>query len=463
MARIETAQVVASFERALDSILARVSVSAPDSWPKSIAVAYSGGLDSSVLLHLAHAYVLRRDIRLAAFHVHHGLSPNADDWLAHCEHECIRLAINFDVRRVNLARDDGNGLEAAARIARYAALGEMCRAHRVPFLLTAHHQDDQVETVLLQMLRGAGLAGISGMSDASLAPDLLGDAQTRIVRPLLGLTRVVLADYALASDIGHIEDESNADVRHPRNALRNDLWPLLQTHFPAFRECLARSAQHAQSAQRLLDELAAQDLVLCAQGDELIAERVSGLGADRADNLLRHWLALKGLRMPSSAWLHEARAQLLNACADAQVCVTLDGVDVRRYRNRIMLTASRMTDKPAPVPFCWVGEASRSFPALNGVLYFDVADGGFAPDWLRAQPLSLECHQGGGRLKLVQNQPNKGLKGLYQERGIPAWERRRLPLVYAGAALLFAAGIGQDCRFPQAADGIVLRWERDAA
>ncbi len=463
MARMEATQVVAGFERALDNILARVSVSVADSPRHSLALAYSGGLDSSVLLHLVHSLAAKRGIRLVALHVHHGLSPNADGWLAHCERESARLGVTFDARRVNVARSDGSGPEAAARIARYAALGEMCRAHQVPFLLTAHHLDDQAETVLLQMLRGAGPAGISGMSEAGSAPDLLGDAQTQVVRPLLGIPRFGLKNYADTFGITHIEDESNADVRYPRNALRNEIWPLLQAHFPAFRECVARSAHHAQSAQRLLEQLAQQDLAACRSGNELEVVRLRDLGDERFDNLLRHWLALNGSHMPSTAWLNEARTQLLEACADAQVCVTLDGVHLRRYRNRIMLTSvPPLAEQLAPLVFRWNGEPFIPFPAFGGVLRFEEAESGMDAGWLRQQNLRMDAYRGSVRLKPAPNRPARSLKDHCQDRGIPAWERQRMPLVYAGDALLFASGIGQDCRLPQATSGIVLRWEQGA-
>ncbi|MBS1186333.1 MAG: tilS [Burkholderiaceae bacterium] len=454
--------VTAAFERALERILARVFVCPSDSAP-SIAVAYSGGLDSSVLLHLARECAAQRGIRLLAFHVHHGISPNADDWLTHCRRESERLGIGFDARRVQVAVDDGRGLEAAARSARYAALGEMCRQHRVELLLTAHHQDDQTETVLLQMLRGAGMAGLSGMAETGKAPDLLGDEQILLARPLLDTPRIGLRDIAAARGLAHVEDESNADIHHPRNALRNMIWPLLHAHFPAFRDCIARSAQHAQAAQRLLDELAVQDLAACAKAGGLDAERIRGLSSERSDNLLRHWLAVNGVRMPSSAWLREARSQLLDARDDAQVCVSQDGWQLRRYRSRIVLTT---IDDGAPevasAGFRWVGEGSIRFAAFGGTLHFDLADDGLDPDWLRGQSLRMEHHHGGGRLKPAPNRPGAGLKKLYQERSIPAWERKRLPLVWVGEKLLFAAGIGQDCRFPAARQGISLRWEQHA-
>ncbi len=456
-----TALVVETFRRALDGISARVFVFAPDA-AKTMAVAYSGGLDSSALLYLAQAYAGERGIALSAFHVNHGLSPNANAWLAHCRNVCQQLGVSFDARQASVVDNDGQGVEEAARVARYAALGEMCRLHGAPLLLTAHHQDDQAETVLLQMLRGAGLAGLSGMDEMNIAPELVGDDALIVARPLLSVSRSALAAFVKDSGLQHVEDESNRNLRHPRNALRNEVCPLLAAHFPAYRACLARSARHAQSAQRLLNELAAQDLAACLEGGGLNAERAGELSSDRIANLLRHWLADNGLRPPSTAWLHEARTQLLDARADAQPCVSLGDVELRRYRKRIVITpAAKAGAEIAPVAFRWQSEVSLPFPAHGGTLHFEPADTGFDPDWLRAQPLRIQFRSGGGKLKLAPNRPTRSLKDHYQSFGIPAWERARLPLVFAGEFLLFAAGIGQDCRCPVTDGGIRLRWQMD--
>lgn len=460
----KSASLSKTFKRALEKILARVFVSAPAAISnhdaRSIAVAYSGGLDSSVLLHLAHAYAVEHGITLFAFHIHHGLSLNADAWLAHCRNACAHIGIQFDTRKVTLVDADKNGIEASARSARYAALGELCRQHSVPLLLTAHHQDDQVETVLLQMLRGAGLPGLSGMDEMNAAPELLGDATLLVARPLLSLTRTELTEQTLQNAIAHIEDESNQNLHHPRNALRNEVLPILARYFPAYRECLSRSAQHAVSAKGLLNELAAQDLVTCIDGESIDVSRLRTFSDDRIDNLLRHWFAMRSLRMPSTAWLHQARKQLLDARVGAQVCVTFGDFSLRRYRDRILITpATAETESIAPVVFRWDGEAQMPFPAYGGALHFELAESGIDADWLRQQSLCLQPRSGGEQLKLTENRPSRSLKHHYQALGVPAWERERLPLVYAGKDLLFAAGVGQDCRYPLISSGLHLRWQ----
>src|ERR1700693_2405048 len=291
-----------------------------------VALAYSGGIDSSVLLELAVLYARERGLTLHVFHIHHGLSPNADAWRVHCEQTCAAHGVAFDALQIDLTRSSGSGsgggIEEAARIQRYAALGALCRKHGAKWLLTAHHQDDQAETVLLQLLRGTGVAGLSGMDAANTAPTLLGSADLTMARPLLHIRRSAIEHYAQAHAVAHIEDESNTDTRYARNAVRLQVMPLLAALFPGFQQRFTRTAGHAQSAQRLLIELGAQDLKQCLQGDCLDIVEVKKLDADRIDNSLRYWFGVRGMRMPSSAWLSEMRTQLLEAKADAQLCGT---------------------------------------------------------------------------------------------------------------------------------------------
>ena len=435
-----------------------------------MAIALSGGLDSSALLHLAHAYAREHGSALHAFHVHHGLSPNADAWLAHCEQACAALGVPFAARRVQLDPRAGMGTEAAARKSRYAALGGLCREHDVRLLLTAHHLDDQAETVLLQLLRGSGPAGLSGMDAANAAPGLLDHDALVMARPLLSASREQLAAYVAEHAIPYVDDESNTDPRFARNALRHQVMPALALAFPGFQQRFARSAAHAQSAQRLLTEIAQQDLAACLDGDCLDIGQLRQLSLDRSSNLLRHWFGTRQLRMPSTAWLSEMLTQLLEARYDAQLLVTHPDCHVRRHRDRLYLTP-KLADLPGTredrfdqspgQDFVWQGEPSLAFPAYGGVLHFDVADTGFAPDGLRSQALVSEFRRGGERLKLAPNRSTRPLKYHYQACNIPAWERTRLPVVRTGADLLYAAGIGMDCHHLDGGAGqhVSLRWE----
>jgi len=445
--------------------------------PPSLAVALSGGLDSMVLLRLAHGYARAHGLPLSAFHVHHGLSTNADAWRDHCAAAAAELGVPFDARAVQVEKG-ASGIEAAARKRRYAALGELCRAHGATLLLTAHHLDDQAETVLLQLLRGAGPAGLSGMDAANRAPTLLGDERLVIARPLLQVARVSLEAYARGQGVAWVEDESNLDPRYARNALRHSVMPALALAFPGFQQRLARASSHMQSTQRLLDELADQDLGAClhAQDDDEAIELgyLRGLTRDRVNNLLRRWFSRRRIAMPSTAWLEQMVTQLFNARDGAELLVNHPDCEVRRHRDRLYL-APRLPDlagmrdpedegmivKHAQA-FAWRGEASLAFPDYGGVLHFERAETGFDPAWLQAQPLEIDFRKGGEKLKLAPNRPRRILKHLYQAADVPAWQRTRLPIVSSGFDLLFAAGLGMDCRHVSSGpERIALRWEAD--
>ncbi|HEX8609903.1 MAG TPA: tRNA lysidine(34) synthetase TilS [Telluria sp.] len=466
MNQTTNAALAAQFAQALDALRGQ-----PGDSP-SVAIAYSGGLDSSALLHLAAQYASASDIPLFAFHVHHGISPNADAWLAHCEATCARMGVSFAARRVTLEKTK-SGVEAAARKLRYAALGALCAEHGVRLMLTAHHLDDQAETVLLQLLRGSGTAGLSGMDAANAAPELLGNPDLVMARPLLPVSRQQLEAYVAAFDVAYVEDESNTHPRYARNALRHQVMPALATAFPGYQERFARSAAHAQSAQRLLTELAVQDLAGCLVDDCIDVAKLRAMSLDRAYNMLRHWFALRSLRMPSTAWLTEMVTQLVEARHDAQLLVTHPDCHIRRHRDRLYITPKLADLAGQRDPddegifvkegerFTWSGEASIAFPAYGGVLHFDQAEQGFDGAWLRAQALLIDFRKGGERLKPAANRPTRPLKYHYQACNVPAWERERLPVVSSGKALLFAAGIGMDCHHFGDASGplVSLRWE----
>ena len=438
--------------------------------PATIGIAYSGGLDSSALLHLMQRFAQQRSIKLVAFHIHHGLSSQADDWLNHCAAEAAKLNIAFAVERLQITGIEHSGVEAAARIARYAALGALCRAQQIPLLLTAHHQNDQAETVLLQLLRGSGVAGLSGMDRVNAAPDLLGDAELLMARPLLSMSRQQLTDYVAAESIAYVDDASNDDPRYARNALRHQVMPALGQLFPGFQARIARSATHAQAAQRLLVELAVIDHAHCTDGPALVISQLRTLSTDRIDNVLRYWFGTRDVRMPSTAWLAELRDQLFTSKADAQLCVTHADCHLRRHRDRVFITPRLAPIDPEDKPriaFRWHGEAALPFASLGGKLVFEPAAHGVSANWLREQALVISLRSGGERLKPASNRPTRALKYHYQAAEVPAWERERLPVVHSSTVkyLLFAAGIGMDCLYLSESDEpkITLRWKFDLA
>ncbi|CAE6714895.1 tRNA(Ile)-lysidine synthase [Paraburkholderia haematera] len=437
-----------------------------------IAVAFSGGVDSSVLLDAAVR--VAGAARCVALHVHHGLSAHADEWLARCEAFARERGVEFAVERVEVPRDAGVSVEAAARDARYRALDAMCATRAVHTLWLAQHADDQAETVLLQLLRGAGLAGL-----AAMAPEYLPAGACAVrVRPLLHLLRAQLEQYANARGLRWIDDESNADTRYARNALRHEVTPALAVHFPGFRDALARTAAHAASAQRLLDALARIDLDAAVrdEGRALSHDALLALDDDRALNLLRYWMRTRGLIAASAARLTDALRQLREvgeAGEGHSLRIDHAGQALRSYRGLVYWEAgdsSEPADETALVEravseLAWQGEAIWRLPQWRGTFVFVAVEanlGGHAaadsdvdadagqgdPDTLpvsvlRRALLSVRSRSGGERMRTstAPGSPSRTLKNLFQERGIPAW-KRDVPLLYVGDDLLFVPLLG---------------------
>lgn len=433
---------------------------------KGIAVAYSGGLDSSVLLKLTVNFASVRMLPVFAFHIHHGLSPNANQWLSHCKNVSEQAGANFSSIKINIVETKKGGVEAKARIERYNALGRLCLERQLPLILTAHHQDDQAETVLLQLLRGSGVAGLSGMDLFNYAPTLLGHSETLLARPLLHQSKLVLKKYAEAHEIHHIEDESNSDTRFIRNAVRSQVMPEMLKISSAFPELIARSAQHAQSAQGLLVELAKLDLIKCQLDGWLDITLMRELGYDRIDNLLRFWLSTLNVRMPSTARLTEMRSQLFEARYDAKITIKHDGLDIHRYQNKIHASNQIKIENESnkSIEFIWTGESSIYFPQFGGRLFFDKSSYGVDTNWLKQQNLSLRNRHGGERLKLAANRPTRDLKSHFQTLKIPFWQRQSLPVLCTDGNLLHASLVGTDASFCQegSLDSINFRWQAGA-
>jgi tRNA(Ile)-lysidine synthase len=431
----------------------------------SILVGLSGGVDSVVLLHLLHDLAPRFSWKLSALHVHHGISPNADAWAEFCSALCTRLEIPLVVERVDIAPLRGeHGIEAAARKLRHEALARQ----PCDFVALAHHADDQAETLLLQLLRGAGVKGAAAMPVLSsvegpvlITSDLPACGLSRMasssiskvegpvpcegaparVRPLLDVSRREILDYALAHGLQWIEDESNADEGYPRNFLRHRVLPLLEQKFPACRATLARSAQHFAEASGLLDELAQQDAASAMRDCTLGVSALGGLSAARARNLLRYFLHRQGAPMPQSVQLDDMLRQLCHARRDAAVCVEFGGWQLRRYRGRAHVLPALGDCDPALV-LPWKGEDELVWPALNGKVRFERVPGeGISLAKLGRDPVLLRLRNGGEALRPRPHAATRSLKNLLQECGVPPWRRERLPLLYCGGELVCVAGV----------------------
>lgn len=451
-----------SSARLVDKVAQRVAACAAfvvSGGVPTVAIALSGGRDSAALLHACAAW---RDagvpVRLVALHVHHGLQADADAWESACARMAQAAGVEFHARRVSVAIDAGRGVEEAAREARYAALADLCAQTRATILLTAHHLDDQAETVLLQLMRGAGLDGLSAMPMT-----LTRDAT--LMRPWLDVPRSDIEQYAQAQALEWVDDPSNDDARYARNALR----PLLSgmaTHFPAYREALARSAAHLADAAALIEEVAQADLAQMASAGELELAALMALSTPRQRAVLRAWLAQAGMRALSARRLEDLRIQLIEARDDRALCIALPAGQIRRYRGVARIeTGARDTSEPVAVVIAaeQFDPARRIDQRVNvvewgGALVFSpVAADGVAAQVLQAS-LSLTPRRGGERIVLRPGGPSRALKQAYQEAGIPAWERQRLPLLYAGEALVFAAGLGMDRAAAGSGPGWQIAW-----
>jgi tRNA(Ile)-lysidine synthase len=371
---------------------------------KKIIVGLSGGMDSVVLLH-ALAGLKSKVFTLSALHVHHGLSPSADAWAKACARLCKSLKVPLTVKRVRVARM-GEGLEAAARAARYQAFREA----RGDAIALAHHLDDQAETVLFNLLRGAGARGLSGMPGRSRLDGKL------LLRPLLEVPRAAIERYAVAHKLHWVEDESNADTSFTRNFLRREVAPLLATRFPQWRESVSRAARLA--ARRHAD----------------------------AGDLLRDFLRARGLRAPSEAKLLEMLRQL--GSGSSRTRIAHDGKLLRAYRGRVEIGDA--APLPAFEPTAWKGEARLALPALGGVVTFRRAGartGGFDARLLKRKPFSIRLRSGGERLQPDPKRPRRTLKNLFQEAGVPPHRRERTPLLFCGDELVWVPGLGVDARY----------------
>jgi len=424
-----------------------------------VCVALSGGRDSVVLLHALSALAASGvPLAVSALHVHHGISANADAWAAFCAAFCQHCAVPLLIVRVVVPQGSGEGPEGAARRMRHAAFAE-CAAD---FLALAHHRDDQAETVLLNLLRGAGVAGAAGM--LAERPQAHGPA---LVRPLLDVPRVAIERYAGEYALDFISDESNDDEHFRRNYLRRAVIPRLDERFPGASRSLARAASHCAEASLLLDELAASDrAALSAQSGRVDLAAFNALTAGRARNLLRWLWVDAGFRAPDTRWVDEALRQLANAGALSETCVaTVDG-ELHVYRGQLHIVghAPALSTPALCTPtLSWSGEAQ--LPWAGGQIRFVSATGaGLRRSLLATADVWLAFRHGGERLQPDARRPRRTVRNLLREAAIPPWERARLPLLWCAGQLVWVAGVGVDAAFacPIGEAGIIPTWEADA-
>jgi tRNA(Ile)-lysidine synthase len=415
-----------------------------------LCVALSGGRDSVVLLHALNRLLSASNYSLAAIHVHHGLSAHADAWADFCADTCRSLGVPLSVVRVEVPRDSGEGLEGAARRMRHAAFA----AADADWLVLAHHRDDQAETVLLNLLRGAGVAGAAGMQTERPQPQ--GPV---LVRPWLDRPRTEIEAYAAEHALRWIDDESNEDVHFRRNFLRREVLPQLEEKFPGARLSLARAAEHFAQGALLLDQLAVIDraAVVAASG-RIGLSGFNALAPERAANLLRFAWADAGFRAPDTRWIDEALRQLSCTTAVSETSLTTSDGVLRVYRGELHISAhfSDLSVKPV----LWSGENEVAW-AGGRIRFIQVTGSGIRRTLINEGELLFRLRQGGERLQPHPKRPRRSLRNLLQESAVPPWERECLPYLWSKDRLVWVGGLGVDSAFVCASgeEGMLPVWE----
>lgn len=395
--------------------------------PRQLTLAYSGGLDSQLLLHLLVAPCQTLGITLTAVHIHHGISRHADAWAEFCQQQCQKLGVNFKLHRVQL--QGHTALEQQARDARYQVLTDYVTA-RDSALMTAHHANDQLETLLLALKRGAGLAGMAGMAESRPFGKGL------LLRPWLNFSRQQLEHVARALQLSWVEDESNQSAEFDRNFLRLEVIPKLSERWPALITTSARTSQHLQQALELADYYTERALADCATPDYLDLQQLALQPALQQDLLLRKWLARSGLN-PSSQWLSTLKQQVIAAREDAQPCLILGHWQLRRFQQRLYLLPELPVVPKDYTPSLHCGQRLL-LPAALGELSCQLQpEQGALPAAGTAFQLAF------GSLSQTfkpVNQPGKPLKQWFKLWQVPPWQRQRIPLLLQGGELQVVAG-----------------------
>ena len=400
-------------------------------WRSSGAcVSLSGGLDSTVLLHAMAELSRAGGFRMRALHVDHGLQAGSAAMADACRRTCEKLGVVLDVITLRLAPRRGESVEAAAREARRLALAKALSSEER--LLTAQHRDDQLETVLVQLLRGAGVAGLAAMP----ARSRLGTGWQ--LRPFLDVDRAQIRSYALRHGLSWLEDPMNGELRFDRGWLRARILPAIRERWPSAAETVTRSAAHFAEASRLLDAMAAADAAGVLDEGRISLAGLAALDRERTVNLLRWWLRQSGLRPPPAARLTEALRLFLESRDDASPVMRWKDGALRRYRGRlyaIPAIGGNVIETPA--------DATRRLPLGPGLGQFALVAGnrGGLPADLR---WTIRFRQGGESLRPHPGRPRKRLKDLCQEAGIVPWMRDRLPLVFADGRLAAIADLWMD-------------------
>ncbi|MEE8235210.1 MAG: tRNA lysidine(34) synthetase TilS [Gammaproteobacteria bacterium] len=406
----------------------------------SLCVAFSGGVDSTVLLHaLAQACPEEPGIPLRAIHVNHQMHAQAEHWAEHCRAVCTGLQISLDVHAVAVELNSGIGPEAAARQARYDLLREQVRPGEV--LVTAHHRQDQLETLLLQLLRGAGVAGLAAM------PVRAAFGSGWLLRPLLDISGAEIGAYADELDLDWLDDPSNRDTNLDRNYLRHEVLPRLEARWPAAAATVARSARHCAEAASIMEAVARQDAAAALVGNRLRVLALQELPRPRQNNLIRYTLRRLGYPYPTGRQIGTVIGGLLEARGDSQPQVCWPGVQVRRYRDQIYFLPDHDFDNAdVRSAYAWNPATELDLGPVRGCLQVEeTTEQGLAQQFLE-KSLTVKFRGGGERIRPAGERHSRTLKNLFQEAGVVPWMRGHVPLVYAGERLVAVGDLWIDAQ-----------------
>lgn len=442
--------------------------------PVRVVVALSGGRDSMALLDvvskLFHRHRQFLISRVHAVYVNHGLSPNAEDWEAHCRAECEARRIPFTALSVHVI-SRGEGVEAAAREARYRALARFARREAFDIVLTAHHEDDRIETFLLQWLRGAGPDGLAAFPQTRelIIPGLARESRGEpllLVRPWIGVLRADIDRYARSMKLDWVEDESNESPKYLRNRIRREVVPLLEDIRPGFRSAAARAVSLTAEAAEVLRSVAQEDLRRCRDENNPHALRIGALLElipARQAWCLRAWMQAEGMALPNRARLDEGLRQVRQSHADTMLTLRVRNKEMRRWGELLIIRdmTPRTMAGPRDLPLVWEGGSVIELPNWNGsldVIPCGPGERGISAKRMREGRLEVRIRKGGEKLKLWAQRPSKPLKDLFSEADVPAFERTELPLIWLNGELIFVSSLGMDirvCDDPAACDDLV--------
>jgi tRNA(Ile)-lysidine synthase len=443
--------LVQSVKTTLARAFSDSSVSTP-----TVLLAYSGGLDSSVLLHILVQCQQDVPFQLSAIHVHHGLSENANDWADFCLQTCAAYRVPCAVIHVKVDKSGGLGVEAAARAERYKALQSVSAS----YICLAHHQDDQAETLLLQLARGAGAKGLSGMPEY--------DRQVKYLRPLLVHSRYTLEQYAKQHQLRWIEDESNQSLAYDRNFMRHQVLPLLAQSYPAIKKTLSRTASHMAEMSLLLSDLAEIDAGQAFRQPsmhdiQLDICQLALLSEPRAKNLLRYWLERHDVLMPSTEQLQQILRQLLDAKPSAKIKLKVDNQrSIRRFQDHAYLVEDHIP--LATYNKLWQGESEIWLSPYSQLVFEKKLGQGIALRYLENAKLRIKNREGSERFRPDLARPSRTIKRMMQTHTIPPWQREQLPLIFMEETLVCIPNLGVDESFKAKPDetGLDIVWHYHA-